>query len=221
MPLVHLHTFYILLFLVLDSISLFSKLATFYEESFQSVPPGISDPDLDLTPLSPLSTTTRSSQVLEFLHTPQVLSRMAAKVPSFAFCGRYTGKDMSASRWIKSFKYEMSEFRGEDGRIPPTKYLHYLDLLLLGEAAEWVKSNPEAVRLMTTPDPTDSTVSQFVSLLQERFPSKAVESAPVSFDLEVSELEKQTVQLEKLRKDSQSRIRDYYCGLRLRKESAS
>ena len=51
-----------------------------------------------------------------------------------------------------------------------------------------MESNPKAVRLMATPDSTHSTVSQIVSLLQERFPSKAVESAPVSFDLEVFEL---------------------------------
>ena len=95
---------------------------------------------------------------------------------------------MSASRWLKLFEHELSEFRGEDGLVPPATYLRYLHLLLLGEAAEWVESNPEAVRLMATQSPTQATVSQFVSLLQERFPSKAVESSPVSFDLEVSEL---------------------------------
>ena len=95
---------------------------------------------------------------------------------------------MSAARWIKSFEHELSDFRDENGMIPPSTYLRYLDLLLLGEAAEWVESNPEAVRLMATQDPTQATVSQFISLLQERFPSKAVESAPISFDLEVSEL---------------------------------
>ena len=89
---------------------------------------------------------------------------------------------------IKSFEHDHSVSRDEQGLIPPATYLRYIDLLLLGEAAEWVESNPEAVRLMATPDPTQATVSQFVSLLQERFPSKAVESSPVSFDLEVSEL---------------------------------
>ena len=172
----------------------------FYEENF--VPSelcGEADLGRDLTPLSPLSTTTRSSQASNYLPTPstsqvpilqsQIQSAaMATRAPTFTFCGRYTGKEMSAARWIKSFEYELSDFRDEHGVIPPATYLQYLDLLLLGEAAEWVESNPEAVRLMATQDPTQATVSQFISLLQERFPSKAVNSAPVSFDLEVSEL---------------------------------
>ena len=151
--------------------------------------------DLDLTPQSPLSATT-SSQASDLLtpsttaHTPQAPTSqtMGTRAPTFTFCGRYTGKEMSAARWIKSFEYELSDFRDESGMIPPATYLRYLDLLLLGEAADWVESNPEAVRLMAIHDPTQATVSQFISLLQQRFPSKAVESAPVSFDLEVSEL---------------------------------
>ena len=162
-----------------------------YEENFV---PGGADPDP--TPPSPLSATT-SSQASDYLPTPSTpqvpisqerTTAMATKVPTFTLCGRYTGKEMSAARWIKSFEHELSGFRRENGMIPPATYLRYLDLLLLGEAAEWVESNPEAVRLMATPDPTQATVSQFISLLQERFPSKAVESAPVSFDLEASEL---------------------------------
>ena len=171
----------------------------FYEGNFPPDPPE-SEADLDrgLSLSSPLSSTTRSSQASRYLPTPstqaptpQVPTPQAAmthRVPTFNFCGRYTGKEMSASRWLKLFDHELSEFRGEDGLVPPATYLRYLDLLLSGEAAEWVESNPEAVRLMATQSPTQATVSQFVSLLQERFPSKAVESSPVSFDLEVSEL---------------------------------
>ena len=41
---------------------------------------------------------------------------------------------------------------------------------------------------MAAQGPSQATVSQFISLLQERFPSKAVKSTLVSFDLEVSKL---------------------------------
>ena len=113
---------------------------------------------------------------------------MASRTPSFSFCGRYTSKEVSASRWLKSFEHELSEFRNAEGLIPPSTYLHYLDLLLLGEAAEWIESNPEAVRLMATPNPTQATVDQLTSLLRERFPAKTVEVTPMSFDIELSDL---------------------------------
>ena len=113
---------------------------------------------------------------------------MATPTPTFNFCSRYTGKEMSAFRWLKSFEHELAVCRDAQGQIPPATYLYYLDLLLHGEAAEWVESNPEAVRLMATPNPTQDTVSQFSSLMQERFPTKSVEPTPVSFDMELSEL---------------------------------
>ena len=98
-----------------------------------------------------LSSITSLDYTSSILLTPDtsVAVTIATKAPIFLFYSRYTGKEGLASRWLKVFEHELSEFRDADG-IPSTTYLHYLDLLLLGEAAEWIKSNPEAVRLMVT-----------------------------------------------------------------------
>ena len=95
---------------------------------------------------------------------------------------------MSAARWIKAYEHELQELRGPDGTVPPTTYLHYFDLLLLGEAAEWAESNPEAIRLFNTAVPTQATVDQLVSLFKQRFPAKIVEAIPVTFDMELADL---------------------------------
>ena len=116
---------------------------------------------------------------------------MAEKTPAFTWCGRYNGKDMSAARWIKAYEHELRELKGEDGTVPPATYLHYLDLLLLGEAAEWAESNPEAIRLFNTAIPTQATVDQLVSLFKQRFPAKIVEAIPVTFDMELADLRQQ------------------------------
>ena len=182
--------------LVLDQLSFFNELATFYEENFQPVPP---DPNLglDLTPLSPLSATTRSSQASDYVATPSTQvptsqeRAMATKTPAFTWCGRYSGKEMSAARWIKAYEHELRELKEEDGTVPPATYLHYFDLLLLGEAAEWAESNPEAIRLFNTTAPTQATIDQLVSLFKQRFPAKIVEAIPVTFYMELVDLRQQ------------------------------
>ena len=58
----------------------------------------------------------------------------------------------------------------------------------MDDAAEWVESSPDAIRLMETPEPTQDTVNTFKSLFCEMFPSKAVEVTSVPYDLEVREL---------------------------------
>ena len=42
----------------------------------------------------------------------------------------------------------MEDYRDENGRFPPTKYLSTLDALLTGEASDWSESHPEAIRLL-------------------------------------------------------------------------
>ena len=82
----------------------------------------------------------------------------------------------------------MAEFKDEDGYIPPNKYLLYLDLLLIEDAAEWAETNAEGSRLLSRDEPTQENVNRLLSLLKERFPSKAIEIAPISFDAEIRDL---------------------------------
>ncbi len=113
--------------------------------------------------------------------------------PGFTFCGKFSGKGESAARWLKSFNHELVPLK-ESGKLTPKAYLDYLDLLLQLDAAKWAESNPEAVRLLATEEPTQAMVDQFVSLLKQRFPAEAVEEIPVTFDAELAELRQQSAE---------------------------
>ena len=110
--------------------------------------------------------------------------------PTFTICGQFSGTTDSASKWLKKFDLEMEDYRDEDGRFPPTKYLGTLDALLTGEASDWSESHPEAIRLLHEAEtaPTPTTVENFRALFCERFPSKVMEISPVPFDVELAEL---------------------------------
>ena len=72
--------------------------------------------------------------------------------------------------------------------------MDYLDLLLQSDAAKWVESNPEAVRLLNAEEPTEAMVDQFVSLFKQRFPAEVVEEIPVTFDAELADLCQQSAE---------------------------
>lgn len=110
--------------------------------------------------------------------------------PTFAFCGKFTGKTISAARWLKAYDRELTP-RRESGQLTPESYLEDLDLLLAEDAAEWAESNSEAIRLLNTENPTQATVDQFTSLFKQRFPVKVAEVAPLTFDTEIADLRQQ------------------------------
>ena len=111
-----------------------------------------------------------------------------AKVPDFKFCGKFSGKT-SAARWLKSFNHELECCKDETtGRVPPGKYLSYLDLLMTEDAADWAEENPDAAKHLATDAPTQDTVDNFLALFKERFPSKAIETTPITFDSELADL---------------------------------
>lgn len=105
--------------------------------------------------------------------------------PTFAFCGTFSGKD--TARWIKKLEFELGPQK-IDGIIPAQRLLTSVDLLLTDEAAKWAETNPDAVRILASPEPTETDVTTFKNLFQERFPAEVVETSVVSFNLELSEL---------------------------------
>ena len=82
----------------------------------------------------------------------------------------------------------MRGYRNEDGTIPADTYLESLNVLLTDDAADWAESHPDAIRLLSDPEPTQATVENFKALFCERFPTKAVEITPVPFDVELADL---------------------------------
>ncbi|KAF6238772.1 hypothetical protein HO173_003279 [Letharia columbiana] len=66
--------------------------------------------------------------------------------------------------------------------------------VLQGDAAKWAESNPEAVRLLDTDEPTQATVEQFTSLFKQRFPAEVIEVVPVTFDAELADIRQQSTE---------------------------
>lgn len=42
----------------------------------------------------------------------------------------------------------MEDFQDSEGRFPPTKYVGYLDMLLVEDATKWSEKDPDARRLL-------------------------------------------------------------------------
>ena len=106
---------------------------------------------------------------------------------TFVFYSKFNGKNESASRWLKSLDHELSSVRASGG-LSIQSHLQYIDLLLQGEATEWADSSPEAIRLLGTPDPSQETLDQFITLFKQRFLAKVVEVVPITFEAELLDL---------------------------------
>ena len=111
--------------------------------------------------------------------------------PTFALCGTFFGTtDVTAARWLDKFDFEMEDYQDSEGRFPPTKYLGYLNMLLVEDAAKWSEKDPDARRLLAEAKaaPTPVTVDNFRALFCEAFPSREVEASPIPFEVELAEL---------------------------------
>ena len=95
---------------------------------------------------------------------------------------------MSGARWLKKLGHELSGYKTANEAIPADTYLNSLNMLLVEEAADWAESHPEAIRLLNEPSPTQDTVTAFKALFCDRFPSRAVEAAPIPFNVELAEI---------------------------------
>lgn len=113
-------------------------------------------------------------------------------MPSFQWCGKFTGKS-SAARWLRGFDLEMAPVKNTNAAMYPQLYLQYLDLFLIDDAAVWVESNSEATRLLNEESPTQATIDEFTSLLKQKFPAPPSEEiAPITFDAELADLRQQS-----------------------------
>ena len=52
----------------------------------------------------------------------------------------------------------------------------------------WAESYPQAISILSSPNPTTESVKNFKNLLSERFPVKSSEVSTISFNTELSEL---------------------------------
>ncbi len=111
--------------------------------------------------------------------------------PTFALCGTFAGNtDVTAERWLSKFDFEMEDYQDSEGRFPAAKYLGYLNMLLVEDAAKWSEKDPDARRLLAEAKsaPTEATVNNFRTVFCEAFPSREIEASPIPFEVELAEL---------------------------------
>ena len=120
---------------------------------------------------------------------------MSRSRPTFEFCRTYDGSE-PAARWLKRLEFDLRGLDRDD--ISPEQYLSSVDLLLMGEAADWAESSPEISTILTGSH-TKESLQRFLTLFKERFPSKAVEVV-VSFP----------EALETLRQNADESLSSYY-----------
>ena len=97
--------------------------------------------------------------------------------PTFEFCRTYDGSE-PAARWLKRLEFDLNGLDKDD--ISPKQYLSSVDLLLMGEAADWAESSPEISAILAGSH-TKESLQRFLTLFKERFPSKTAEIVKVSF----------------------------------------
>ena len=102
---------------------------------------------------------------------------MSRSRPTFEFCRTYDGSE-PAARWLKRLEFDLHGLDKDD--ISPEQYLSSVDLLLIGEAADWAESSPEISAILAGSH-TKESLQRFLLLFKERFPSKAAELVTVSF----------------------------------------
>ena len=108
--------------------------------------------------------------------TPAVTDNLTF-VLSKAFTG--TG-NVTGARWLKMFEHDIRSLK-RNHVFPPARYLHYLDMLLADEAADWADGTPEVSELLNTDQPTQETVERVKTLFKDRFSAKPADE-PVTYE---------------------------------------
>ena len=75
-----------------------------------------------------------------------------------------------------------------DGIIAPDAYLTTVDVLLSDDAAAWAESDPEVFEILNAEMPNEDAVCTFKNCFLAKFPTLIKEPAPVSFNMELSEM---------------------------------
>lgn len=112
--------------------------------------------------------------------------------PVFALSGPFSGSDgLPASRWLKKLQYDLKPLCPPSHPSYSREYVNALDVLLVGEAAEWAEANPRVQVRINKLDPTLEDVEALKTLLQDRFPQRLAETTTFNINTELEGLKRQ------------------------------
>ncbi|KLJ06550.1 hypothetical protein EMPG_10048 [Blastomyces silverae] len=102
----------------------------------------------------------------------------------FRHCGKFSGENgQSLNRWLRKLEWEL-RFVKIDGKVPSDQLLAAIDVLLTGEAEEWLQANPNLCQLLERP--TEEGEKIFLEALRDQFPEQPVKK--VSCETELAKL---------------------------------
>ena len=78
---------------------------------------------------------------------------------------------------------------GRCGVIPPEEYFNSFELLLTGEARNWLQFSAEAVSLFNLHYPTENHLKKFLQIFKDRFPTKAPKTTHSTLNAELEKLQ--------------------------------
>lgn len=72
-------------------------------------------------------------------------------IPDFRLCGQFTGEEgQSGLRWLQRLEWDLHSCK-VNGVIPPERYLEAVNLLLVGRAERWLRSDRTLRDLINNP----------------------------------------------------------------------
>ncbi|MCJ1343984.1 hypothetical protein MMC31_002184 [Peltigera leucophlebia] len=151
----------------------------------------------ELPPILPDRTTSCLRPIIGDQRKPATGSEPAITktepAPVFALSGPFSGSDgLPASRWLKKLQYDLKPSYPPHHPSYPREYVNALDVLLVGEAAEWAEENPLVQTRINKADPTLEDVEALKTLLQDRFPQRLTEITTFNINAELESLKQQS-----------------------------
>ena len=102
------------------------------------------------------------------LPTPPLL------LPKFQMAGKYDGKS-AAARWLTQLKYDFQQ--NNQVPPPPELYLTAIDMLFIGDAANWLDTTPRMREIIDTSNKaTAAEVREFEEALKKQFSASFLKS---------------------------------------------
>ncbi|EEH35844.2 hypothetical protein PAAG_00167 [Paracoccidioides lutzii Pb01] len=94
----------------------------------------------------------------------------------FSCCGKFSGENgQFVNRWLPMLEWALRQYK-VDGEVPPELLLPAINVLLTGQAEEWIKRNPAIAGLLE--NPTVDSKKTFLEAFRKQFPQRFTGSCP-------------------------------------------
>ncbi|ODH30366.1 hypothetical protein ACO22_03577 [Paracoccidioides brasiliensis] len=88
----------------------------------------------------------------------------------FSYCGKFSGENgQFVNHWLPMLEWALRRYK-VDGEVSPEILLPAINILLIGQAEEWVQQNPAIAELLE--NPTVDSKKTFLEAFRKQFPQR-------------------------------------------------